>query len=43
VKIAEAPSQGMPILIYDHKSKGSEAYMQLARELIARERSMRAA
>ncbi|MFV0299085.1 MAG: ParA family protein [Hyphomicrobiaceae bacterium] len=43
VKVAEAPSHGMPILVYDHKCKGSEAYMDLARELIERERQMRAA
>jgi chromosome partitioning protein len=43
IKVAEAPSHGMPILIYDHKSKGSEAYMDLARELIAREREVQAA
>ncbi len=43
IKVAEAPSHGMPILVYDHKCKGSEAYMDLARELIERERQMRAA
>ena len=41
IKVAEAPSHGMPILVYDHKCKGSEAYMDLARELIAREREAR--
>jgi chromosome partitioning protein len=43
IKVAEAPSHGMPLLVYDHKCKGSEAYMDLARELIARERRMKAA
>ncbi|MGE0698350.1 MAG: ParA family protein [Hyphomicrobiaceae bacterium] len=43
IKIAEAPSHGMPILVYDHRCKGSEAYMDLARELIARERTLRSA
>ncbi|MBS0240913.1 MAG: ParA family protein [Proteobacteria bacterium] len=43
IKVAEAPSHGMPILVYDHKCKGSEAYMDLARELIERERQLRAA
>ena len=43
IKVAEAPSHGMPILVDDHKCKGSEAYMALARELIAREREVRAA
>lgn len=43
IKVAEAPSYGMPILVYDHKCKGSEAYMGLAREVIERERQLRAA
>jgi chromosome partitioning protein len=43
IKIAEAPSQGVPILVYDMKCAGSEAYMSLARELIERERQLRAA
>lgn len=43
IKVAEAPSYGMPILVYDHKCKGSEAYMSLACEVIERERQMRAA
>jgi chromosome partitioning protein len=36
VRLSEAPSHGMPALIYDMRCAGSEAYMQLARELIAR-------
>ncbi|HEY9579754.1 MAG TPA: ParA family protein [Rhizorhapis sp.] len=36
VRLSEAPSHGMPALIYDHRCSGSEAYMQLARELIGR-------
>jgi chromosome partitioning protein len=36
VRLSEAPSYGMPALIYDHRCPGSEAYMALARELIAR-------
>jgi chromosome partitioning protein len=36
VRLSEAPSHGMPALIYDYRCAGSEAYMQLARELIAR-------
>ena len=43
IKVAEAPSHGMPILVYDYECKGSEAYMDLARELIERERQMQAA
>jgi chromosome partitioning protein len=36
VRLSEAPSQGVPALIYDHRCAGSEAYIALARELIAR-------
>jgi chromosome partitioning protein len=36
VRLSEAPSHGMPALIYDVRCSGSEAYMHLARELIAR-------
>jgi chromosome partitioning protein len=36
VRLSEAPSHGLPALIYDHRCSGSEAYMALARELIGR-------
>jgi chromosome partitioning protein len=36
VRLSEAPSHGLPALVYDHRCPGSEAYMALARELIAR-------
>jgi chromosome partitioning protein len=36
VRLSEAPSHGMPALIYDHRCSGSEAYMALAREVIGR-------
>lgn len=36
VRLSEAPSHGMPALIYDIRCAGSEAYMALARELIER-------
>jgi chromosome partitioning protein len=36
VRLSEAPSHGIPALIYDHRCLGSEAYMALARELIGR-------
>jgi chromosome partitioning protein len=36
VRLSEAPSHGIPALIYDHRCPGSEAYMALARELIRR-------
>lgn len=34
IRLAEAPSFGLPIIIYDDKSKGSEAYRKLAKEFI---------
>src|SRR5690606_13859463 len=36
VRLSEAPSHGVPALIYDHRCSGSEAYIALARELIRR-------
>ena len=36
VRLSEAPSHGLPALIYDHNCTGSRAYMALARELIGR-------
>ncbi len=36
VRLAEAPSYGVPITVYDGKSKGAIAYTELAREVIAR-------
>jgi chromosome partitioning protein len=38
VKLAECPSFGKPIILYDIESKGSEAYLALAKEVILRER-----
>lgn len=38
VKVSEAPSHGRPVLIYDMKSPGSQAYIKLASELIRKER-----
>jgi chromosome partitioning protein len=37
VRLGEAPSHGLPGILYDVKSRGSEAYLALARELRARE------
>ena len=37
VRLSEAPSHGQPIITYDPKSRGSEVYMDLAREVIARD------
>ena len=38
VRIAEAPSFGKPILVYDFKSTGAQAYIQLAKEFLMREK-----
>ena len=37
VRLSEAPSHGQPIITYDPKSKGSEMYMELAKEVIGNE------
>lgn len=42
-RVAEAPSHGKPILLYDVNSAGSQAYMRLAAEIIERERRYKAA
>lgn len=34
VRLAEAPSHGMPVILYDIHSKGAESYIQLAKEVI---------
>lgn len=39
IRLAEAPSFGLPALIYDKQSKGAEAYLGLAKELIKRQRN----
>lgn len=36
VRLSEAPSHGLPALVYDHSCSGSRAYIALARELIGR-------
>ncbi len=36
IRLAEAPSHGLPILQYDIKSRGAEAYLELAREFLRR-------
>jgi chromosome partitioning protein len=43
VRISEAPSYGKPVLVYDLKCVGSEAYLKLATEVIQRERDLRSA
>ena len=34
VRLSEAPSHGLPVLMYDITSRGAEAYLELAREII---------
>ncbi|MEM6586597.1 MAG: chromosome partitioning protein ParA, partial [Pseudomonadota bacterium] len=43
VRLSEAPSHGLPALVYDHGCQGSRAYISLARELIGRFPAERAA
>jgi chromosome partitioning protein len=43
VRVSEAPSYGKPVLLYDLKCVGSQAYLRLASEIIQRERTLRAA
>ncbi len=43
VRVSEAPSHGKPVLIYDHRCAGSQAYIKLASEVIKRERDLVAA
>jgi chromosome partitioning protein len=39
IRISEAPSHGKPVLLYDHRSPGAQAYIHLAGELLRRERA----
>ena len=43
VRISEAPSHGLPAIIYDQNATGSKAYIQLAKEMMERERALHAA
>ncbi len=43
VRVSEAPSHGKPVLLYDLKCAGSQAYLKLASEVIQRERQLRQA
>jgi chromosome partitioning protein len=40
VRLGEAPSHGLPVILYDVRSRGAEAYLALARELLERERGI---
>jgi chromosome partitioning protein len=39
IRITEAPSHGKPVLLYDFRSPGAQAYVRLASELLRRERA----
>jgi chromosome partitioning protein len=39
IRVSEAPSHGLPVLLYDFRSSGAQAYVQLAAELLKRERA----
>ncbi|MDP2621786.1 MAG: ParA family protein [Hyphomicrobiales bacterium] len=43
VRVSEAPSYGKPVLLYDYKCAGSQAYIRLATEIIQREQALHAA
>jgi chromosome partitioning protein len=43
VRVSEAPSHGKPVLLYDLKCAGSQAYLKLASEIIQREKEQQAA
>ena len=36
VRVSEAPSHGLPVLVYDHRCPGAQAYIQLAAEFLKR-------
>jgi chromosome partitioning protein len=36
VRLSESPSHGKPALLYDIESRGAQAYLELAREVLAR-------
>ncbi len=40
IRVSEAPSHGKPVLLYDYKSSGAQAYLQLAAEVLKRERAL---
>ena len=42
VRLGEAPSHGLPVILYDARSRGAAAYVALAHEFLARDRAARA-
>ena len=43
IRVSEAPSHGKPVILYDFRSPGAQAYVRLASEVLRRERGMAAA
>ena len=43
VRVSEAPSHGKPVLLYDHRSSGAQAYMRLVTEIRRRDAGVTAA
>jgi chromosome partitioning protein len=43
IRVSEAPSHGKPVILYDFRSPGAQAYVRLANELLRRERALPAA
>jgi chromosome partitioning protein len=41
IRLAEAPSYGKPILLYDVRSRGAESYIKLAKEILAHDQKPR--
>ena len=41
IRLAEAPSYGKPILLYDVRSRGAESYIKLAKEILENEQGIR--
>jgi chromosome partitioning protein len=41
--VSEAPSHGKPVLLYDFRSPGAQAYVRLAQEMLRRDRTARGA
>jgi chromosome partitioning protein len=42
VRVSEAPSHGKPVLLYDFRSTGAQAYVHLAGEVLRRDREITA-
>jgi chromosome partitioning protein len=42
IRLAEAPSHGVPALVYDRTSRGAQAYLALAGEIVRREQQQQA-